>query len=57
MSLNFLQQKFTFNESVVPQLTKGDVAKLEEIKKKIKISFKEEEVPTKEEYEVKDNPF
>lgn len=57
VSLNFYSKKFTFNESVVPQLTKGDVAKLEEIKKKIKISFKDEEAPTKEEYEVKDNPF
>jgi len=57
VSLNFYSKKFTFNESVVPQLTKGDIAKLEEIKKKIKISFKDESTPTEEEYEVKDNPF
>lgn len=57
VSLNFYSKKFTFNESVLPQLTKGDVSKLEEIKKKIKISFKENSEPKKEEYEVKDNPF
>lgn len=57
VSLNFYSKKFTFNESVVPQLTKRDVAKLEEIKKKISISFKDEEPAKTQEYEVKDNPF
>jgi len=57
VALNFYSKKFTFNESVVPQLTKQDVAKLEDIKKKIKISFKNEETSTKAEYEIKNNPF
>lgn len=57
VSLNFYSKKFAFNESVVPQLNKNDVAKLEDIKKKIKIAFKDEEIPIKSEYEVKDNPF
>ncbi|OGK62457.1 hypothetical protein A2334_05470 [Candidatus Roizmanbacteria bacterium RIFOXYB2_FULL_38_10] len=57
VSLNFYSKKFTFNESVIPQLSKKDIEKLEQIKQKVQITLKEDESDTPQEYETKDNPF
>ncbi|PIY68590.1 hypothetical protein COY90_05120 [Candidatus Roizmanbacteria bacterium CG_4_10_14_0_8_um_filter_39_9] len=56
VSLNFYNKKFTFNESVVPQLNKKDLDRLESIKQKISVSFKNGSAQPQE-YETKNNPF
>lgn len=57
VALNFYNKKFTFNESVIPQLSQKDIAKLEEIKNKVQITFKEEGEDAASDYETKSNPF
>ncbi len=56
IALNFYSRRFAFNENVVPQLTKKDIEKLEEIKKKVQVTFKEDE-GTDDTYETNSNPF
>jgi len=57
VGLNFYAKKFSFNEAVVPQLSKDDIDKLESIKQKIQISFTDSAPSTDGTYDTKSNPF
>ncbi|MFA5136902.1 MAG: hypothetical protein WC489_05975 [Patescibacteria group bacterium] len=60
VALNFYNKKFTFNEAVVPQLTNKEIERLEQIKKKIQISFKESDSDLSNDpgsYSKDENPF
>ncbi len=59
ITLNFYNKRFAFNESVkVPQLTKADIQKLEDIKSKIKFQFSSSDYQTVgTDYPLKKNPF
>lgn len=57
VALNFYSKQFTFNESVIPQLSKEDITKLESIKNKVQVSFLENEDEESTDYETKSNPF
>jgi len=59
VSLNFYSKRFTFNESIqIPKLYKEEIAKLEEIQKKIKFQFSTASYQTVgTTYQTKGDPF
>lgn len=59
ITLNFYSKRFAFNETVqVPQLSKEEIQKLEEIKKKITFQFSSSDYQTvTTDYAIKKDPF
>jgi len=59
ITLNFYSKKYTFNETIqVPKLFKEEIAKLDEVKKKIKFQFSSTGYQTAATtYETKSDPF
>ena len=59
VTLIFYSKRFTFDESVqVPQFSKEEIAKLEDIKQKVKFQFSSSAYQSiSTDYEVKKNPF
>lgn len=57
VALNFYNKKYAFGETVVPQLSKADIAQLDEIKNKIQVSFADSSTTNNTSYETKENPF
>lgn len=56
VGLNFYSKKFSFNETVVPQLTQKDIDKLEAVKNKIQVSFTPDKSNSSD-YTTSNNPF